>query len=126
MRSADRNWGQTLTASHSRNWSDTESRSRVYEYAVEPQVLQQLPDYAMVLVEHSAGGIQVKAVEINPDIPLLQQADADQASQLSSIAGDSRQSVEGAAAADAIGPWPKDVNAVTPQAALPPADRRQP
>ncbi len=76
-RSTDRNWGQTVTASNSHTWSNAESRTRVYEYAVEPRILQQLPDYAMVLVEHTATGIQVKAVEINPEIPLLQQADAE-------------------------------------------------
>lgn len=100
-RSTSRDWGQTVTASNSQNWSDAESRTRVYEYAVEPRVLQQLPDYAMVLVEH-ASGVQVKAVEINPEIPLLQQADAEWPHQASRISADSSQSVNRPADADAV------------------------
>ena len=70
--SSDQNWGQSVTSSQGENWSRAESRQRVYEYAVEPRVLQQLPDYAMLLVEHAPTGVAVKAVEINPEIPLLQ------------------------------------------------------
>ncbi|MEY9861462.1 hypothetical protein ABH935_007103 [Catenulispora sp. GAS73] len=127
MRSTDRNWGRTLTASDSRTWSDAETRTRIYEYAVEPAVLQQLPDYAMVLVEHTAAGVQVKAVEINPDIPLLQQTDAEQSYQDSPVNADLRQGVERPDTDDAIGPWPTAPRAVTgPAGVLRPQDRRQP
>ncbi|NUR27670.1 MAG: hypothetical protein HOV83_17810, partial [Catenulispora sp.] len=108
-RSTSRDWGQTVTASNSRTWSDAESRTRVHEYAVEPQVLQQLPDYAMVLVEHSVAGVQVKAVEINPEIPLLQQADAEYSHQAAPIAADAGRRVDRPAGADAVtASWVED------------------
>ncbi len=113
-RTTSRDWGQTVTASNSRNWSDTESRARVYEYAVEPRVLQQLPDYAMVLVEHAVAGVQVKAVEINPEIPLLQQADAEWSYQASSIVAKFTQGVEVPVGAEAVAaPQADDPRAVT-------------
>ena len=92
-RSTDRSWSQTTTASNGDNWSDAESTQRVYEYAVEPRVLQQLPDYAMVLVEHAATGVQVRSVEINPDIPLLQQTDGDAVPHRHPIEGGVRRPV---------------------------------
>jgi hypothetical protein len=40
----------------------------VYEYTVEPRVLQDLPDYGLLLVESAPGGPVIRAVECNPDI----------------------------------------------------------
>jgi hypothetical protein len=69
--SSERTWGSTVSAAEGANWSDTSSERRVYEHSVDPRTLQQLPDYAMVLVEHSPGGVRVRAVDINPEIALL-------------------------------------------------------
>jgi hypothetical protein len=123
-RSGDRSWNQSTTASTSDTWSDAESTRRVYEYAVEPRVLQQLPDYAMVLVEHAAAGVQVKAVEINPDIPLLQQTGAEQVPRSAPVDAATREAVDRPGADDAIGPWPSVPQAVTGPGsdAVPPAD----
>jgi hypothetical protein len=106
-RSTDRSWSRTITASNGDSWSDAESKQRVYEYAVEPRVLQQLPDYAMVLVEHAATGVEVRSVEINPDIPLLQQADGDAVPQRQPIEGGVRHQVlDEPSAGEVVGPWP--------------------
>lgn len=106
-RSADRSWSRSTTASDRDSWSEAESTQRVYEYAVEPRVLQQLPDYAMVLVEHAATGVEVRAVEINPDIPLLQQTDGDAVPQRHPIEdGARRQALDEPSSGEAIGPWP--------------------
>lgn len=108
-RSTSRDWGRTVTASNSHTWSDAESRTRVHEYAVEPRVLQQLPDYAMVLVEHAAAGVQVKAVEINPEIPLLQQADTEWSRPAASTAAGSGKGIDRPAGADAVtASWAED------------------
>jgi hypothetical protein len=63
-----------LTESQGVNWSDSETRQRVYEHVVEPRVLQQLPDYAMVLTAHAPGGLIVRGVEVDPGIALLVEA----------------------------------------------------
>ncbi|WP_194909546.1 hypothetical protein [Catenulispora rubra] len=110
-RNTDRNWAHSTTDSNTDTWSDAQTTQRVYEYAVEPRVLQQLPDYAMVLVEHAPTGVQVKAVEINPDIPLLQPTDdtgagADQAPQIASANAGARQALDEPVTDDVIGPWP--------------------
>ncbi|MEY9861711.1 hypothetical protein ABH935_007354 [Catenulispora sp. GAS73] len=112
-RSTDRTWAHSTTASNTDTWSDAQSTQRVYEYTVEPRVLQQLPDYAMVLVEHAADGVQVKAVEINPDIPLLQHTDdthPDQAPGIASVNAGARRALDEAFTDDAIGPWPNVVD----------------
>lgn len=66
-----RNWNRTVTESNGSNWSDAETRQRVFEHVVEPRILQQLPDYAMVLTEHAPDGLKVRGVEIDPEIALL-------------------------------------------------------
>ncbi|MEV6344751.1 hypothetical protein [Actinoplanes sp. NPDC051851] len=66
-----RNWGQTESRAIGDNWSDAQSAQRVYEYTLEPRVLQDLPDYAMILVKHQGRGSVVQAVEVNPDIVTL-------------------------------------------------------
>ncbi|MEV0730625.1 hypothetical protein [Polymorphospora sp. NPDC050346] len=53
------------------NWSDTYNNQRVYEYAVEPGVLQGLPERALLLVEHSPDGARLRALDCNPAIVTL-------------------------------------------------------
>jgi hypothetical protein len=66
-----RSWGATSSRAVGISWSDATTSQRVYEYGVEPRVLQNLPDYAMLLVESSTDGPTVKAIECNPDIITL-------------------------------------------------------
>jgi hypothetical protein len=70
-RSVTRNWSQTVGHADGSNWSDAASAQRVYEYAVEPRTLQDLPDYALLLVKEQAGGSILQPVECNPEIVLL-------------------------------------------------------
>jgi hypothetical protein len=66
-----RSWTATSGYAHSTNWTDTTTRQRVYEYAVEPRTLQDLPDYAMLLVHSDRGGSVLQAVDCNPAIATL-------------------------------------------------------
>ena len=52
------------------SWSDATSTARVYEYAVEPAVLQNLPDNALLLTARSAG-TSLQPVECHPAIVTL-------------------------------------------------------
>jgi len=52
-------------------WSDTETRQRGYEYAVEPTALQNLPDCALLLADRAGGGLRLHAVECDPAISAL-------------------------------------------------------
>jgi hypothetical protein len=63
-----RNWNQTRTAVRGTNWSDAASVQRVREYTVEPRVLQDLPEFAMVLVRTEGREAVVQAVEVDPAI----------------------------------------------------------
>ena len=69
-----RTWGLSVNEAAGTSWSDTSTRQRVFEHTVEPRTLQQLPDYAMVLVDHSDGRTRVGPVEINPEIALLRRS----------------------------------------------------
>jgi hypothetical protein len=53
------------------SWSDAASTQRVYEYAVEPAVLQNLPDGALLLAGRGAPGADPLAVECDPVIVTL-------------------------------------------------------
>jgi hypothetical protein len=66
-----RNWSQTITRAEGTNWSDTAAAQRVYEYAVEPRALQDLPDYALLLVKGQGNGSVLQPVECNPEIVML-------------------------------------------------------
>ena len=48
------------------NWSDAAATQRVYEYAVEPAVLQNLPDRALLLATPSPAGPQLRAAGRDP------------------------------------------------------------
>jgi hypothetical protein len=59
------------------SWSDSAGTQRVYEYAVEPAVLQNLPDRALLLAVRGAtvatgsSGSRLRAVECDPRIVTL-------------------------------------------------------
>jgi hypothetical protein len=72
-----RNWSQTESVAKGTNWSDAASAQRVQEYAVEPRVLQDLPDYAMILVKGQGRGSAVQAVEVDPGIVTLPRVSMD-------------------------------------------------
>ncbi|MBV9450729.1 MAG: hypothetical protein JO345_33045 [Streptosporangiaceae bacterium] len=56
--------------SDGQNWSDATSTQRVYEYSVEPTVLQNLPDNALLLAARPAG-TSLQPVECHPGIVTL-------------------------------------------------------
>jgi hypothetical protein len=63
-------YGTEQSESDGTSWSDATSTARVYEYAVEPAVLQNLPDNALLLTARPAGaGLQ--PVECHPAIITL-------------------------------------------------------
>ena len=64
-------WSQSDTASGGESWSTAQSTQRVYEYAVEPAVLQNLPDGALLLPEPGTRGRDLLAVECDPQIITL-------------------------------------------------------
>ncbi|MFI5929027.1 hypothetical protein ACIA3K_24060 [Micromonospora sp. NPDC051543] len=66
-----RDWTTTATVAETLQWNQETSTARTYEYAVEPNVLQTLPDYGLLLVEPGQGGHVVRAVECNPGILTL-------------------------------------------------------
>jgi hypothetical protein len=68
-----RNWGASQSAATGSSWTVASSRQRVYEHTVEPRTLQDLPDYAMLLVQSRPGGPVLAAVDCNPDIVTLPQ-----------------------------------------------------
>jgi len=63
-------WATQFGQSEGTNWSDASTRQRVYEYTVEPGVLQRLPDTALLLVDHNGN---VQPVECHPGIVTLPQ-----------------------------------------------------
>ena len=68
--STSTSWSTGLSEEEGVNWSDATSAERVYEYAVEPTVLQHLPDHAMLLAGHDASG-PPQPVECHPEIITL-------------------------------------------------------
>jgi hypothetical protein len=70
-RSVSRNWSTARSWAESTNWSNAAASQRVYEYAVEPAVLQNLPDQALLLVTRGAGGPVLTSVECDPAIVTL-------------------------------------------------------
>jgi hypothetical protein len=63
-------YGIEQSRSDGQNWSDATSTARVYEYAVEPAVLQNLPDNALLLTARTAG-TNLQSVEFHPAIITL-------------------------------------------------------
>ena len=70
-RSVSRNWSTARSWAESTNWSNAAASQRVYEYAVEPAVLQNLPDQALLLVTRGSGGPVLTSVECDPAIVTL-------------------------------------------------------
>jgi hypothetical protein len=66
--STSRSWSTGSSQADGTSWSDATSTQRVYEYTVEPTVLQNLPDYALLLALPGSTGPQLRAVECNPAI----------------------------------------------------------
>ena len=64
-------WSQSDTASDGMSWSTAQSTQRVYEYAVEPAVLQHLPDGALLLPARGTASPGLLAVECDPQIITL-------------------------------------------------------
>ena len=73
---ASQNWSRSWSQADRTIWSEIEARQRVYEFAVEPTVLQNLPEYAMLLADRSGGALQLRAVECDPSIAALPGASA--------------------------------------------------
>jgi len=69
--SKSRSRGTTSSQAEATSWSEATSLQRVYEYAVEPRTIQDLPDYAMLLVESRPQGPVLHAVDCNPEIATL-------------------------------------------------------
>jgi hypothetical protein len=63
-------YGTEESESDGINWNDATSTSRVYEYAVEPAVLQTLPGNALLLVNRTASS-GLRSVECDPAIVTL-------------------------------------------------------
>lgn len=63
-------YGTEQSEADGTSWSDTASTQRVYEYTVEPGVLQNLPDNALLLTARRAGA-SLQPVECHPDIVTL-------------------------------------------------------
>ena len=73
-RSISRSWSTALSWAEGTNWSNAAASQRVYEYAVEPTVLQNLPDQALLLVTRGSGGPVLQPVECDPAIITLPSA----------------------------------------------------
>jgi hypothetical protein len=69
--STSRNWSTAQSRADGTSWSDATTTQRVYEYAVEPAVLQTLPDHALLLAAPGAAGPRLQAVECDPAIAAL-------------------------------------------------------
>jgi hypothetical protein len=66
-RTVGTNWSQ----GDGTNWSDAQARQRVYEFAVEPTILQGLPEHALLVTDRSGAGPRLQAVECDPSIVSL-------------------------------------------------------
>jgi hypothetical protein len=69
--SASRTWGANWSHGLSTNWSDAQARQRVYEFAVEPTVLQGLPEHALLVADRAGKSLRLRAVECDPSIVSL-------------------------------------------------------
>jgi hypothetical protein len=61
-------WSQSDATSEGASWSTAHNIQRVYEYAVEPAVLQNLPANALLLPVHGTASPGLAAVECDPQI----------------------------------------------------------
>jgi len=75
-RTVSRTWSTALSWAEGSNWSNAATSQRVHEYAVEPAVLQHLPDYAVLLVTRGPAGPVLQSVECDPAIVTLPRVSA--------------------------------------------------
>ncbi|HET7876471.1 MAG TPA: hypothetical protein VFN71_13205 [Methylomirabilota bacterium] len=77
-----RSWGTTNEYAQATNWHYAATEQRVYEYAVEPTALQNLPDYALLVVQRGQevpkpgarpleGRPTLRVADCNPDLVSL-------------------------------------------------------
>jgi hypothetical protein len=76
-RGSSQEWSESDSESEGISWSTAENVQRVYEYAVEPTVLQSLPANALLLPPRGSAIGDVLAVECDPQIIMLPGAAAD-------------------------------------------------
>lgn len=71
--SSSRNWSATRSFAEGTNWSEAKTNQRVQEYLVEPNVLQNLPEHAMLLIQPQRGQEHpsLVPVEFDPAIVTL-------------------------------------------------------
>jgi hypothetical protein len=72
--STNENWSRSQSQADGTSWSDAATMQRVYEFAVEPTVLQNLPDNALLVASRGSVGTDLQAVECHPSIINLPQA----------------------------------------------------
>ena len=65
------NWSRNWATAGGANWSAAQGLQRVYEYRLEPTVLQNLPEQALLLADRSSGALRLRAVECDPSIITL-------------------------------------------------------
>ena len=70
-RSVSRTWSEALAWAQGTNWTAAGTRQRVYEYTIEPTILQHLPDQALLLVTSTPQGPALQAIECDPAIITL-------------------------------------------------------
>jgi hypothetical protein len=66
--SSSRTWGTSWSEADGTSWSDSAGKQRVYEFAVEPTVLQGLPDHALLVADRSGQGLRPHVAECDPEI----------------------------------------------------------
>lgn len=69
-------WSQSDAESEGESWSEAQNTERVYEFAVEPAVLQNLPGNALLLPARGSAAGGIVAVECDPQIITLPGASA--------------------------------------------------
>ena len=69
--SSSRTWGTSWSEADGTSWGDSAGRQRVYEFAVEPTVLQGLPDHPLLVAGPSGQAAPPRVVECDPEIPFL-------------------------------------------------------
>jgi hypothetical protein len=69
--STSENRSENWSSADGTNWSKATGLQRVYEYRVEPEVLQNLPEQALLLADRTPGSLRLRAVECDPAIITL-------------------------------------------------------
>jgi len=63
-----RSWSSSWSQADGTSWSGAQTWQRAYEYRVEPTVLQNLPEHALLLADRSGADLQLRAIECDPSI----------------------------------------------------------